>query len=82
MNNVQKMFDPKRNHDISLKVPVKHKRTPVFKIVLLTALITSMIALSLSYFAFSEKTAFEFYNRGKLVCFTQNHSCYKLVGIK
>ena len=52
-----------------------------YLVVAITALITTLVAVSLSYFVFSQRNAFELYNKGKIVCFTSNKRCFKAVPI-
>lgn len=46
------------------------------------ALFTAFVTTLLSYLAFSERNAFELNNKGHIVCFAENHHCYKLVELK
>ena len=63
---------------------MKNKEGKIYHLVifLVTVAVTSAIAIGFSYFIFSERNAFDFYNNKKLVCFTKTMNCYKLVNVK
>jgi hypothetical protein len=52
------------------------------KLMIAVALFTAFVTTLLSYLAFSERNAFELNNKGHIVCFAENHHCYKLVELK